>query len=76
MLLSAPSKVLNRIMLDRMKTKVDKNLRDHQAGLRAKQSCIDQIATLRNILEKSQEFKSPLYAVFIDYTKAYDSLDR
>ena len=34
MLLSTAGKIFNRIILDRMKTAVDKLLRDHQAGLR------------------------------------------
>jgi len=76
MLLSTPGKVLNRIMLERMKTTVDKKLRDHQAGFRSERSCADQIATLRIILEQSQEFKSSLYVTFIDFEKAFDSLDR
>ncbi|KAK2160593.1 hypothetical protein NP493_1638g00017 [Ridgeia piscesae] len=32
MLLSVPGKVLNRVILDRLKTGVDAKLRDHQAG--------------------------------------------
>ena len=76
MLLSAPGKVLNRIILERIKTAVDKYLREEQAGFRAGRSCTDQIATLRVILEQSQEYKSPLYVTFIDFEKAFDSLDR
>ena len=76
MLLSAPGKVLNRVLLQRLKSAVDTKLRDHQAGFRAERSCTDQIATLRIILEQSKEFNSPLYAVFIDFEKAFDSLDR
>ncbi len=76
MLLSAPGKVLNKILLQRLKAKVDNKLRDHQAGFRAERSCTDQIATLRIILEQSKEFNSPLYSVFIDFEKAFDSLDR
>lgn len=49
MLLSVPRKILNRIILDRIKTAVDKNLRDQQAGFRRERSCIDQITRLRMI---------------------------
>ena len=76
MLLSAPGKVLNRILLDRMKTAVDPLLRDQQAGFRSNRSCTDQIATLRIIVEQSIEWNSPLYINFIDYEKAFDSVDR
>ena len=76
MLLSVPGKVLNRVILDRLKTGVDAKLRDHQAGFRKDKSCTDQIATLRIIVEQSMEWDSSLYINFVDYEKAFDSLDR
>ncbi len=75
-LLSTPGKVLNKVILNRLKHTVDAKLRDQQAGFRAERSCTDQIATLRIILEQSQEFQSPLIVTFVDYAKAFDSLDR
>ena len=76
MLLSVPGKVLNRIILERLNNEVDNILRDHQAGFRQCRSCIDQIATLRIVVEQSLEFDSSLYIHFVDYEKAFDSLDR
>ena len=76
MLLSVPGKVLNRVILDRLKTGVDAKLRDHQAGFRKDLSCTDQIATQRIIVEQSMEWDSSLYINFVDYEKAFDSLDR
>ena len=37
---------------------------------------MDQIATLRIIVEQSMEWNSALYVNFIDFEKAFDSLDR
>ena len=76
MLLSTLGKVLNRILLERMKEAVDPKLRDQQAGFRRNRSCADQIASLRIIVEQSLEWNSPLYINFIDYEKAFDSVDR
>jgi hypothetical protein len=76
MLLSVPGKVLNRILLERMKEAVDPKLRDQQAGFRQNRACADQIASLRIIVEQSLEWNSPLYINFIDYEKAFDSVDR
>nr|KAG5714081.1 hypothetical protein BaRGS_020409 [Batillaria attramentaria] len=73
MLLSVPGKVLNRILLERMREAVDPMLRDQQAGFRRNRSCADQIASLRIIVEQSLEWNSPLYINFIDYEKAFDS---
>jgi len=75
MLLSAPGKVLNRAMLQRLKTAVDDKPRDNQAGFRQNRSCANKIATLRIILEQSNEFNSSLYTVLVDFTKTFDSLD-
>ena len=76
MLLSVPRKVLNRIILDRLKTVVVAKLRDHQAGFRKDRSCTDKIATLRIIVEQSVEWDSSMYINFVDYENAFDSLDR
>ena len=76
MLLSIPSKVLTRVILNRMKVAVDEVLREEQVGFRKDRSCTDQIATLRIIVEQSIEWSSPLYLLFVDFEKAFDSLDR
>ncbi|VDP27475.1 unnamed protein product [Schistosoma margrebowiei] len=59
-----------------MKDCVDAQLRDQQAGFRKDRSCTDQIAALRIIVEQSIEWNSSLYINFIDYEKAFDSVDR
>ena len=75
-LLSVPGKVFSRIILQRIKFQVDEKLRDQQAGFRKNRSCADQIATLRIILEQSMEWNSPLLVNFVDFEKAFDSVDR
>ena len=75
-LLVTASKVLSKIILDRMKAALDSLLRDEQAGFRQQRSCTDQIATLRIIIEQSLEWNTGLYLVFIDFEKAFDSVDR
>jgi len=73
-LLPITSKVFCRIILQRISTAVDDLLRQEQAGFRKGKSCIDHIFVLRQILEQSQEWNSTLYAVFVDFEKAFDSL--
>ncbi|PFX25640.1 LINE-1 retrotransposable element ORF2 protein [Stylophora pistillata] len=75
-LLCTASKVFNRIVLERLRSAVDGRLRDQQAGFSQARSCADQIATLRIIVEQSTEWNSSLYINFVDYQKAFDSLDR
>jgi len=51
-------------------------LRKEQAGFRHNSSRVDQINTLRVITEQSVEFQSPLYMLFVDYQRAFESLSR
>ena len=60
MLLSVPGKVLNRIILERLKNEVDNKLRDHQAGFRQGRGCIDHIATLRIIVDDTTVYRRKL----------------
>ena len=76
MLLSIPGKVLTRIILERLKIALDKRLRVEQAGFRQDHSCTDHIATMRIIIEQTLEWQTPLYTVFVDFQKAFDSVDR
>ncbi|VDP64923.1 unnamed protein product [Schistosoma curassoni] len=64
------------VLLNWMKDVVDAKLQDQQAGLRENRSCTDRIATIQIIAEESVEQNSSLYINFIDYEKAFDSLDR
>lgn len=59
-----------------MKMAIDRVMRDEQAGFRKDRFCIDQIATLRIIVEQTIEWSSSLYVLFVDFEKAFDSLDR
>lgn len=49
---------------------------EHQAGFTKGKSTIDQIFILKESIAKYYEFKQSFYCIFIDFTKAYDSLDR
>ena len=75
-LLSLPSQVLTRVILERIKHAVDECLRDEQTGFRCGRSCADLIATIRVIIEQSLEWQSTLYIYFVDFRKAFDMVDR
>ena len=74
-LLCVVLKVLCKVILERIKEKIDATLRRQQAGFRAGRACSDHIATLRIIVEQINEFQESLYLVFIDYEKAFDRLN-
>jgi hypothetical protein len=65
-----------RFLTDLFWSKWKAKLRDLQTGFRKDWSYTDQIATLRIIIEQPIEWNSPLYIKFVDYERAFDSLDR
>ena len=75
-LLSMPSKILTRIILNRTQNTAEQHLQKEQAGFRKHRSCDDLINTLRRILEQSIEWQAILYVTFIDSEKAFDSVKR
>ena len=71
-LVSHASKILLRVILERMQSKLEREIAQEQAGFRPRRGTRDQITNLRIILEKAKERKQPLYFCFIDFTKAFD----
>ncbi|VDP66847.1 unnamed protein product [Schistosoma mattheei] len=59
-----------------MEDSLDVQLRVQQSGFRKDRLCIDQIVTLRIIVERSVGWNSSLYTDFLDYEKAFDSVYR
>nr|KAG5698395.1 hypothetical protein BaRGS_006590 [Batillaria attramentaria] len=55
------------IILERLKTALDKTLREEQAGFRNDPILHDHIATMRIIIEQSLEWQTPLYSTFVDF---------
>ena len=49
---------------------------EEQGGFRAKRSCVDQVFTLRQVMEKVIEKRREIFVPFIDLEKAYDRVNR
>ena len=64
------------MIIDRIRNGVNNKLRDEQAGFRRGRSTVEQIFILRNIIEQVVEWQSTLYVTFVDFEKAFDSVDR
>ena len=54
---------------------VNHELPDVQAGFRKGRETRDQIANIGWIIKKAREFQKNIYFCFIDYAKAFDSVD-
>ena len=73
-LVSHASKVLLKVILNRIQTKTEHELPDEQAGFRPGRGTRDQTTNLRIIMAKHREYNQPLYMCFIDFRKAFDSV--
>ncbi len=74
MLLSIPSKILCKVILNRIDKQIDTKLREEQAEFRAKRGYIDQIFTLRTVIEQCVEINKPQHLNFVDFSKAFDTI--
>ena len=76
-LLSVAEKILARIILTRIIVHlVDEIYPETQCGFRSGRGTIYMIFCLRQVAEKAREKNSDLYMVFVDLTKAFDSVNR
>ena len=64
-----------KIIQARLQQYVNQELSDVQAGFREGRGTRDQIANIRWLIEKAQEFQKNIYFCFIDNAKAFDYVD-
>ena len=64
-----------KILQGRLQQYVNHELPDVQADFRKGSGIRDQIANICWIIEKAREFQKNIYFCFIDYAKAFDSVD-
>ena len=74
-LISHTSKVMLKILQDRLQQYVNRELPDVQAGFRKGRGTRHQIASNCWIVEKARDFQKNIYFCFTDYTKAFDCVD-
>ena len=60
--------------LSKLSSKKKKKI-NNSTGLKKGRGTRSQIANIRWIIEKAREFQESTYFCFIDYTKAFDSVD-
>lgn len=75
-LLSIAGKIFARVILNRLITVSEQNLPEAQCGFRPGRSTVDMIFAMRQLQEKCIEQNMPLFSVFIDLTKAFDTVNR
>ena len=75
-LLPVVAKVLGKVIITRIRDTVDIRLRQEQAGFRRGRGTIEQIFIMRNIIEQVIERNANLYVCFVNFEKAFDSINR
>jgi len=75
-LIPVAPKLLTSVILRRLSSIREGHAREEQAGFRPGRGCIDQIFTLRQLLEHRHTYRRPTITVFLDIRAAFDSIDR
>ncbi|GFT97691.1 reverse transcriptase domain-containing protein [Trichonephila clavipes] len=75
-LLNTAYKIFSNLLFARLQSYTDKVIRNYQCGFRPQRSTIDQIHTLKQILEKTKEYNIKTFNLFVDFKAAYDSINR
>ena len=76
-LLSIAGKILARIILNRLTAHFDQGLLpESQCGFRKERGTIDMVFAARQLAEKCQEQNRDLFSIYIDLTKAFDTVSR
>uniref|UniRef100_A0A914URA7 Reverse transcriptase domain-containing protein n=1 Tax=Plectus sambesii TaxID=2011161 RepID=A0A914URA7_9BILA len=68
-------KLFTKIILNRLTRQFDEQQPKEQAGFRSGYSTIDHIQVLNQLIERWREYKMPLVLAFVDYEKAFDSVE-
>ena len=75
-LTSIAAKIYNALLRNRIVPQIDKILRKIQNGFRRNRSTTSQILTIRRILEDVRAKNLQATLLFVDFTKAFDSIHR
>ena len=70
------AKLISNMILFRLRDAIDNVIREKQCSFRKDRGCVNQIFTLRSIIEKCLSYQMRLVLSFMDYLKTLDFDDR
>ena len=71
-LLSVAGKWFGKFLNSKLRDCTEGRVLEEQGGFRAKRNCIDQVFTMRQVMERAIEKRRELFVAFIDLEKTYD----
>uniref|UniRef100_A0A0N5BEU3 Reverse transcriptase domain-containing protein n=1 Tax=Strongyloides papillosus TaxID=174720 RepID=A0A0N5BEU3_STREA len=74
-ILQGDYKLFTSMLLDKIRNKIECNLDREQAGFRQRKNTITNTFILKTIMQKTTEFKIPLFIIFIDFKKAFNNIE-
>jgi sorting nexin-29 len=75
-ILNSGYNIYAKIITQRLKTISEAILLEEQSGFRRGRSCIDNVFTLKQTVEKRREFNLETHIAFLDLGKAFDRVNR
>ena len=64
-----------KVLQARLQQYMNHELPDAQAGIRKGRRIRDQVGNIHWVIEKAREFQKNIYSCFIDYARAFESVD-
>ena len=69
------SKLFTKIIKNRIEKQLDNNQSKEQAGFRSGYSTIDHLQVITQLVQNSNEYEIPMCFIFVDYEKAFGSVE-
>nr|XP_014271146.1 uncharacterized protein LOC106677627 [Halyomorpha halys] len=69
-------KIFFKILLNRLELQIDHKIGEYQGGFRNGRSCQEQVLSLKLLIKYYTTRRKNFYISFVDFKKAYDSVDR
>ena len=75
-LLGTAYKIFTMILYERLLPYAESCITDYQAGFRRGRSTVDQLFTIRQLIDRFWEYNKQQMHLFVDFRQAYDSVHR
>ena len=75
-LLSVVGKLFGRVLIKRVRAGTERAMGEKQCGFRQGRGCMDQVFAVRQVCEKYLTNGKDVIWAFMDFEKAYDTIDR